>query len=286
MKIKPFIITCAGMSGSKWLAHSINQHSHVSCSHSAGLYNIYNRDYDKKELENILAIEREQFSNKRTIKNVIDDIDKENSLLNGNVHSYRLYRLKEAMRYDNTKNNTIANLIRHPLSVTLSRTAMFNQMAEHDVSVQKKIKNTYLNNKNTFQKYVDEYHLDINDYKILSYFDALVGLHKLHQEVNLYNDVFHIQIEKTKEYSYFREIIEYISGGKLEADEDYLSTIIKSPVLNSHTHLMADTLNDKYNNLLDWEKELFLIFIEKSNIYKSYEKLGYDFNFMTQREKG
>jgi hypothetical protein len=286
MKLNPFIVTCAGMSGSKWLASSLNKHPAISCSHSAGLHTIYERNYSDNEIIDILDIERAQFSGEILLSDIFTNILQNETRLSGNVHAFRLYRLKEAIQKDrDTPIFKIANLVRHPLDVTLSRAAMFQQMCLNDKTVRTRVTQSFEENKELYQELVKKYRLDIEDYSILSFLDAALGMKKLSDEIQNNPDVYHIKIEDLKDATNFQKLIIYLSDGAIQTTTKEAEKIVASPIINSHNKSKKKKHQEKYTNLSPWKKEAIKIGFRECDIITQYKKLNYDFNFLEIKDE-
>ena len=276
-----FIVTCAGMSGSKWLASVLDKHPKISSSHSAGIYKIYDRNYTEGEIINILEVEREQFANTISLSDIFKKIGDEN-IVNGNVHVYRLYRLKEAIeKCSITPVFRLANLVRHPLKVTLSRAAMFEEMCKHDESVRKRLLHTISEYKSHYGDIIEKYKLDLENFYILSFLDAVMGLQKLSDEVKYNPDVYHVRIEDLKEAENYIKLVDFLSAGSINTTLEEARQIISTPIINSHTkETQKLSLKSQYEVLDDWIKELLVSGFNDSDIISQYEKLEYQFDFM------
>lgn len=276
-----FIVTCAGMSGSKWLASVLEKHPKISSSHSAGMYKIYDRNYTEEEIVNILEIEREQFANTITLFDIFNKIGNKN-IVNGNVHAFRLYRLKEAItKCDSTPLFRLANLVRHPLKVTLSRAAMFEEMCKHDETVRKRLRNTILEYKKHYSDIIEKHQLDLGNFYILSFLDAVMGLQKLSDEIKNNPDVYHICVEDLKEPANYIKLVDFLSSGTITTTLEEAKMIVETPIINSHTKERNKiSIKTQFDSLEDWKQELLARGFNDSGIILQYEKLGYRFDFI------
>lgn len=279
-----FMVTCAGMSGSKWVASSLNKHPEISCSHSAGRHKIYNRNYTDEEIKDILEVERSQFDAKVLLSDIFSTIEGDKNI-QGNVHAFRLYRLKEAIKNDKKSPLfRLANLVRNPINVTLSRAAMFTQMCVNDKSVRERVEDTFKKNINLFSPIVEQYKLDTKDYYVLSFFDAVLGMQKLSDELRDNPDVYHVKIEDLKSPTHFIKLVDFLASGKIQTTMELATQITSSPAINSHTKSAVKSLKEKYNSLENWKKEALKIGFEKTDILEQYKKLNYNFDFLDYDE--
>ena len=280
-----FIVTCAGMSGSKWLASSLDKHPEISCSHSAGLHKIYNRNYTDEEIIDILKIERDQFDGKILLNDIFHSVNSTNRVIRGNVHAYRLYRLKEAILNDKKAPIfRLVNLVRNPIDVTLSRAAMFNQMCISDETVRQRVAKTLECNINIFNGLITKYKLNTKDYNILSFIDAVLGMQKLSDEIKNNPDVNHIKIEELKEPKIFIKLIDFLGSGEINTTLNLAKKIISAPIINSHTKIKSLSVEEKYMNLDNWKKDALNIGFRETEIILQYKKLNYNFDVLQENE--
>lgn len=277
-----FMVTCAGMSGSKWLASLLSKHPQFSCSHSAGLHMIYERNYTDKEIIEILEIERKQFSGEIRLDHIFNQLEKEGAIVNGNVHAFRLYRLKEAIEKSaTTPLFRLANLVRHPVDVTLSRAAMFYEMVQHDASVKERIRKSFEENQNLWHDVVAKYNLDIQDFHVLCFLDAVLGMKKLSDEIRLNPDVKHVRLESLNNAVYLRDLFSFLSDNRVDTTLEMAEKLVSLPAINAHNMSHSSKTHEKYLKLESWQKDVFTIGFRESKIIVQYEKLGYSFDFLT-----
>lgn len=279
-----FMVTCAGMSGSKWLASSLDKHPEISCNHSAGRHTIYTRNYTDEEIIDILKVEREQFDAKILLSDIFTTLQEEKKL-GGNVHAFRLYRLKEAIKNDkNCPIFRLANLVRNPIDVTLSRAAMFTQMCVSDKTVRKRVEDTLENNISIFKPIIEKYKLDSSDYYVLSFFDAVLGMQKLSDEIKENPDVYHIKIEDLKKPEHFIKLVDFLGSGEISTTMELATQITSAPAINSHIKSKVKSTQEKYDCLENWKKETLEIGFKKTDIIGQYKKLNYNFDFLRYDE--
>ena len=278
-----FLVTCAGMSGSKWLAAALDGHPDIRCSHSASLLRQYAEPYSPAQLKEILAAERQQFSGEVPLAEVFARIsDGQESRLVGNVHAYRLSRLEEALGSESsTPPFRLANLVRHPVTLVSSRAAFFASMCAGDARVRWMVLDSCYRNQEWLQPLIDRHGLDLSDWDVACYFDAIVGLGRLASEVAAAPHVPHVRMEDlVVDPSAIRGLIAYLSSGRMEISPAVAEDLIAAPPLNSHRGRGPESASRHYQGLPDWQREVLRVGLERSNIHHVYGMLGYDFDFV------
>ena len=98
----------------------------------------------------------------------------------------------------------VANLIRHPIAVTLSRQAMFLDMCRFDTEVRERMRNGLKTNDDTYADILQQHQADQDDMANLCFLDAVKGLKRLSDEVADYSEVLHVQVERLSDQACFK----------------------------------------------------------------------------------
>lgn len=264
------------MSGSKWLADTLNKHPEIFCSHSAGQLQIYGRQYSDQELEDILQRERLQFSGEYSLTTLFQSVSQNtNKTYAGNVHAFRLDRFMEAKQKQNFDAEVrVANLIRHPIAVTLSRQAMFLNMCRYDEGVRERMRNGLKNSDDTYAQILRGHQADQDDMANLCFLDAVKGLKRLSDEVADYSEVLHVQVERLSDQACFKSLIRYLASDEVDVSDAVILPLVASEPTNQHAR-GEETLTDRLKVLAPWKKEVLAWAIESTGIVPNYRDIGY-----------
>ena len=264
------------MSGSKWLAHTLNEHPEIFCSHSAGQLQIFGRQYSDRELEDILQRERMQFSGEYSLTELFKSVHQNtNKPYAGNVHAFRLDRFMEAKQKQNFDPNVkVANLIRHPIAVTFSRQAMFLDMCRFDTGVRERMRNGLKTSDDTYAEILQQHQADQDDMANLCFLDAVKGLKRLSDEVANYSEVLHVQVESLSDKACFKSLIKYLAADEVDVSDAVILPLVASEPTNQHARGEA-TLTDRLKVLAPWKKEVLAWAIKSTGIVRNYRDIGY-----------
>ena len=296
--MKNFIVTSHGWSASNWTAHALNLNDNILCTHSA---------------RNELAGDKELQSNKnlkkhindlqngyvarqaRSLDTIYDEIEaKGNTKSYGSVHVLRLRDLpiiNEKCGASQRQFNVV-NVVRHPVDLVWSGFGQFKDLFRYDINELHWTTGKVVRQALEFSNYIAEkYNLYMGDFENLAFIGACAILESLKFDLDAYSKLDQIkninfcgtfqmeEITSDKEkYKLFLtqlDLQDYIS-------ENYLNEVFKTGIVNKHKHDSKKlTPEERYNQFLPWQKEVFNHFLNLHNLSEDYTNFGYDLKFMS-----
>jgi hypothetical protein len=327
-----FLVTSQGLAASVWLASSINLHPEITCSMGIdhpliSMQFYYNRAELDKRQESIEDFEpikhgfysetlRQHFKEKFAQHGVRlgSDLIRANPITNlqtmydelfwfepgsrhyGNVHVCFASQALEYLRArPATRDVTLANLIRHPLSRTeaaikgVHKVATMNSDSDWHAGISEgldKVVDTHAERRRDAER---RFNVDFSDprnravlysYCVAIHNDSWAG------EIMSVPEACHLPIERLmSDPSYFSWMLAGLTGGKITADAAYLNSLYTEAHLQSGRHTgmgqgRAREARAQYETWNDWEKFEFKQVMERLDLVNVYAPFGYDLSFV------
>lgn len=298
MRKQYFIVTCHGWSASNWLAHALNLHKDITCTHSARnvLANAKDLQSNKNLRKNIQQLHTGYFMRQnRGIESCYDEIeDLGNTLTYGSVHVYRLRDLPVASQSFEQLERTfkVINMVRNPISLVWSGYGQFKDLFLYDINeLYWTLKKVIEHSKDFIHQVGNKYNVQIGELDNLAFIGACSVLSSLRLDIDAIDAVEKIDHlnfggtikmeEVTTSKNYFKKIVSELSENKLEVDDDYLSEVFETGIINKHK---IDTKEispqDRFESWPEWRKEIFLYFMNRFKLIDGYQKFGYNLKFL------
>ena len=290
-----FIVTSHGWSASNWVAHSLDLHEAIVCSHSAR--NAWASDADlHTNLKVDLSQMHKGYVNRqgRPIDESYDEIEGfAPAHYYGSVHLYRLRDLPVLHeQYGEFKRHfNVMNLVRHPVALVWSGYGQFKDLFRYDINELHWTLGKILKESREFVFQIGEkYKLNLGDFEVLAFIGAacvqgslridLDALKKVKQ-ISRLNFNGYLQMEQvTSDPTAYSAFLKSLLPG-ISIDEKYLTRVFATGEINKHRYdKKSMTVAERYSTFTDWQKEVFLFYFRKYNLQGEYEEMGYDFSFL------
>lgn len=294
-----FVVSSHGWSASNWLAHVLNTHPQIVCTHSAlnELPNEGEIHESQGLIKNITRFHRGyELRVSHNLDQRYDAIEGHGEgPFYGSVHTIRLRDVpKQIETLGKFKRNYKAvNLVRHPLALVVSGFGQFRDLFEIDINELAWTSNKLVKTDLAFvYELVEKYDFLPGKTENLAFLCACRVLESLKMDVEAekffrenneqggYQFLGHVKMEDlTQDPSAMKELFETLALPTPEAD--YLDSIYAIGNLNQHDKKAPKSkLTQKWEDLLDWQKDCFIHFMEKYQLFDFYKNLGYTFDFM------
>lgn len=274
-----FIITCYGGSGTNWLSKNLNSIPRVSCTqfiHNLGFTN----GPIKTSINDMTSIE-EYFKKLKFFKPYpLKAL--------GNVHGFAYANIASEAKI--SKNLTVVNLIRHPISRIESGHNTNIKLAADRVRF---IKNEEQNDKYksiiTENKYYDKviarYGASMfQKHENILFLQALARQDKAYVDMLMCvaDNIPQVRFEDiTKDPRTLIDLVAKITNGRVRLSETDAKRMINKPPVNNH-HNIALSAEQKYAGWEDWKKYAFQLHLQQDDKRELYEALGYSLAFVTE----
>lgn len=290
-----FIVTCHGWSASNWTAHALNLNPDTTCTHSAR-----NEVASDKELQSnknlkqhINQLQKGYVSRQnRSLDELYNEIHTKGYTSHyGSVHVLRLRDLPIIHEKFNapSRNFNLVNVVRNPINLVWSGYGQFRDLFLYDINelhwTSGKVVRQALEFANEMAR---KYDLNLGEIDTLSFFGACAVLESLRMDLDAK--------EKISDYSYlhFQGVVqmENITSKRdafagmatnlgLEVTHEYLNNVFSTGVVNPHKKDKKKlTPQERYNEFLPWQKEVFNHFFAMHNLRDSYSGFGYELDFV------
>jgi hypothetical protein len=295
MEKKYFIVTSHGWSASNWVAHSLNLHPDIVCSHSARNALADDTSMHENLKQDLTHMHTGYVSRQgQKIDTSYDAIEKMGEgKYYGSVHLYRLRDLPVVYQKfgDFSRQFSVMNLVRHPVNLVWSGYGQFKDLFRYDINELHWTLGKVLNESREFVFSIgNKYQLNLGDFENLAFIGAACVLGSLRIDLNALEQVKkipqihfngYLQMEKvTGDPEEYKKFISTLLPG-IELTENYISSVFSTGAINKHKHdAKKITVDERYATWSDWQKEVFLFYFNKYDLRNEYEKLGYDFSFL------
>ena len=297
MEKKYFIVTSHGWSASNWVAHALNLHKDIVCSHSAR--NALANDKDLQSNENLKVhlnslhtgyVARQE----KNIDGSYDEIERmDEGKYFGSVHLYRLRDLPVVYaKYGNFKREfSLMNLVRHPVNLVWSGYGQFKDLFRYDINELHWTLGKVLNESREFVFSIgNKYELNLGDFENLAFIGAACVLGSLRKDLDAVEKVKvipqihfngYLQMEQvTTDPEAYKKFVATLLPG-ITPDQNYMDAVFSTGAINKHKHDSKKiTFAERYASWADWQKEVFMFYFNKYDLRKEYENYGYDFSFL------
>ena len=293
--MKQFMITSHGWSASNWVAHSLNLHPDITCTHSARNIIPNRKDiHSSKELKKNIRKFHVGYASRQTNSfNDIFEIIKSYGDTNyyGTVHFYRLRDIPVV--YENFGRSDheiqIYNLIRNPIDLVWSGYGQFKDLFRYDLNELNWTLSKLLNEARDFVfDLADKYDLYIGDHENLAFLCSACILGSLRkdldgltfiQEKSPENIVYCGEVKKediTTNPAYLSNLLSNLTNSKLDISPEYLEEVYNLGAINHHKEDTSKIEGlARYETFTDWQKETFLFFMDKYSLTEPYKSYGY-----------
>ncbi|MBW1731454.1 MAG: hypothetical protein JRJ75_11280 [Deltaproteobacteria bacterium] len=293
-----FIVTSHGWSASNWLAYVLNHHQDIICTHSARNILASKKDMNSDEnlRKNIKNLHQGYLLRQnRSLDRCYDEIEKNGKAkCYGSVHVYRMRDLPVLYeKYGAPKREySVLNLIRHPVSLVWSGYGQFRELFRYDLNELYWTSGKILKTAKDFVfDLAEEYDLYIGDLENLAFIGASAVLGSLRLDFDAEEKLGelpgiyflgHIKMEDiTVSPETLSNVIQILSHQELDADDNYLRTVYSMGIVNQHKNdPNKHNAREKYLKFTDWQKKVFLYFMNLYDLVKPYQRLGYDLSFL------
>ncbi|MEZ4972119.1 MAG: hypothetical protein R2820_02365 [Cyclobacteriaceae bacterium] len=292
-----FIVTAHGWSASNWVAHSLNQHPDVICTHSAR--NELADDKDLQSDRNLKLNLRQLHSGyinrqKQSLDDLYDEIaSKGTSKYYGSVHVLRLRDIPVIVDKFSSpiRQFNLANIVRHPVDLVWSGYGQFQTLFKYDINEMYWTVGKILRDGKELCYYlVDKYDLNLGEMECLTFLGACAIMSSLKLDLEAYKGINNIsninfvgtyQMELlTSDRNEFKYFVETLTGDSVCTNE-YLDKVFNAGVINKHK---SDSKKlspaDRYNSFCPWQKDSFNYFFNFNSLQSDYGSFGYDLNFI------
>jgi len=288
-----FIITSHGWSASNWLAYSLNKHKDITVSHSAA--NLV----DEKLSNNISGklkkfhtgyVNRQNQTIDVTYQNIFNY---EKTKVYGSVHLYRLRDLPVLYKkFGESKYSfNVVNLIRNPVDLVWSGYGQFKELFKTDINELHWTVGKILDDKEFIYSLSDKYNIEIGKYEYLAFIGAarVLGSLKLDIEAMLelskipfINYLGEVKMEElTSERKAFVNLIKKITDDSIDITEEYLDEVYNIGKINKHKNdNIKLSSQERFESFTDWQKEVFLFYMNKYEVIDAYEVFGYNLSYL------
>lgn len=298
---KYFIVASHGWSASNWLAHVLQLHPDITCTHSAR--NVLAADKYLQSDENLQRhleqLHTGYLSRKsQALDSSYDEIEKMGyTRCMGSVHRYRLRDIP--VIYDRfgsfQRTYRVMNLIRHPVTLVWSGYGQFQSLFRYDIN---ELHWTLGKVLKTAQHFVFDFgrrhDLMLGDFEVLAFLGAAVVLGSLRLDLDALEHVKklpnidfrgHLQMEVvTRDPECLRKMIGELCGPELSVTTDYLQKVFTAGQINRHRRDKRQLSPvQRWNKFNGWQREVFRYFINYFEILDAYEDLGYDLSYVCER---
>ncbi len=293
-----FIITSHGWSASNWLAYALNQHPDILCTHSAR--NIpasqKNMNSDHSLRHNLTRLQQGYVQ--RLTQAVDEKYTHIKSLgrarVYGSVHVLRLRDLPYLYKKFGSAHSqyVVMNLVRHPVALVWSGYGQFKSLFRYDLNELNWTLGKVLKDAHDFVNQLAlNYDFFPGDLENLAFLGACAVLGSLKKDLDAEQVItsfppYHYKgIVKMEDVTVFpselKRVVQTVTSGALQADDDYLQTVYNLGVINEHKiDPNKRNAGQRYAQFKTWQKEAFRYFFKKYNLRESYERYGYDFSFL------
>lgn len=293
-----FIVTCHGWSASNWVAHALNLHPEIVCTHSARNELAAEKDLQsnqnlKKHLSQLHSgyVNRQQ----RPMDVTYDEIHaKGNGSAYGSVHVYRLRDLPILNEKYGSPDRSfnIVNLIRNPIDLVWSGYGQFKDLFRYDINELYWTTGKVLETGREFTIQLAEKHdLMLGDYDVLGFLGACAVLGSLRKDLDALETAKklpyvtykgEVMMEKvTQDKSTLTDLIDRLANQELTCNQKYTDSVYQTGIINKHKHDSKRlTPEERYNTFTDWQKEAFHYYMNYFNITDPYIAFGYDLSFL------
>lgn len=295
-----FIITSHGWSASNWVAHALNLHKDITCTHSARneLANDINLQSNKNLKKHINDL-HQGYLNRQSVPIQVSYekiYSLSESMIYGSVHLYRLRDLPviaKKFKEPDEKFN-VMNLVRNPIDLVWSGYGQFKDLFRYDINELYWTTGKVLASGKEFVfDLADRYELNLGDFDILGFIGACAVLGSIRKDldaleaindIGFVNYIGAIKMEDiTSRPEILRSIISTLSSSKIEVDEDYIKAVYSTGAINKHKHDdKKKSPKERYNSLTSWQKEVLNYYLEKFKIAEPYRQF-YDLSFLPTR---
>lgn len=278
-----FIVTSHGWSASYWLAHAMNLHPDITCSHSAE--NLLAEGPDLHNLDRQIEMHRNLHKGMiarqtRPLDATYDEIEKMGDTpIYGSVHTYRLRDLAVlGQKYGKPQRSfRVANLVRHPVSFVWSGFSHLKEMFSYDIYVLRGTLNLIMQAEDLLFDLRDKHKINLTDLDVIAFFGACGNLMNLAQDVRVGRDVQHVRMENvTTEPELFAKVATFLTAGRVLPDPGWIDGVFEVGEINTHKKGKKLSPNERFAAWEPWQREAFLGFLKLSDIGPAYESLGYE----------
>ncbi|MGA1868166.1 MAG: hypothetical protein ACMUJM_06420 [bacterium] len=283
-----FIFTSRGRTATYWLAHSLNMHPEIICSH--GLYLPPVTDF--KEMIPLGQDLRAWTKKKYNFS--VDEYFYEmtrcgNAKVYGNVHGYTLDGLLTHAYKRKIRNNyTIFNIIRHPVSRIESFCKRWLFESSYNLILKNQSRKNFLENaykKELVKKVNRHFYVDFSIPAHWFFINALFVISLEIKEIGRKESILHfthIPMEEfTSDTQVFIKLFSTITGGKLDLPNDYVDQVFNNAKINSIGKNLL-TPAEIYNRWEEWKQYIFTYVASSLNFIQVYGQFGYNFSFVRE----
>ncbi|MDA9276926.1 hypothetical protein N9P56_00950 [Flavobacteriaceae bacterium] len=292
-----FIVTCHGWSASNWTAHALNLNENIICTHSAR-----NELAEDKELQSnknlkkhINDLQKGYLSRQsRSLDEIYEEIESKGiAKCYGSVHVLRMRDLPIIFKNHgiSQRNFNLVNIVRHPIDLVWSGYGQFKDLFKYDINELYWTTGKVVRQALEFSNYIGiKYDLNMGELDNLAFIGACAILESLRFDIDSYSQIENIdnlnylgtfkmeEITSNEEkYSLFFKrlgLIEY-------QDNHYIEKVFKTGIVNKHKHDSKKlTPQERYNQFLPWQKEVFNHFFSLHSLKEFYQKIGYNIEFI------
>ncbi|MCR9253799.1 MAG: hypothetical protein NXI20_25515 [bacterium] len=292
-----FIVASHGWSASNWVAHSLNMHKDILCTHSAK--NIVANDpfvHTNESLKKDINKWHNGYELRlnRSVDSCYDDLERiEQTKFTGTVHVYRLRDLPSLHdKFPFQQPYKVFNLIRNPMSLVWSGYGQFKDLFLYDLNeLYWTLKKIIDHSKEFIHEVGNRHHINIGETDKLAFIGACSVLSSLRkdidaiQEIENANHLDYKGVIKMEEITQNPETLELllqkISDESINIDDSYFDSVYKLGAINKHKKDSKKiTASERFSALEDWQKEVFVFFMKKFNLTEEYSKFGYDLTYL------
>lgn len=294
----PFTVTCHGWSASNWLAHALQMHPDVTCTHSAR--NVLADDTNQHVGANFRRSIREFHAGyPRRAEIPLDVLDAEirshgQTSLYGSVHLLRLRDLPVQHERHGAPSSTrvVVDLVRNPIDLVWSGYGQFRDLFRFDLNELHHTLGRVLDQAREFVLDLGhERDLLLGDVDNLAWLGACAVLESLRRDRDLVATVAALEWvrwggvvrmeEVTTTPAVLADLVDRLSEGRLGAPDDWLEQVYGLGEVNRHrTSGGRVSPADRYAGLAPWQREVLDHFLALHGIVESYEDLGYELGFV------
>lgn len=292
-----FIVTSHGWSASNWVAHALNKHPDIVCSHSAR--NVLANDTELQSNQNLkihLAQLHKGYVSRqeRGLDVSYDEIEAMDAgKFYGSVHTYRLRDLPVVYeRFGQPHRSfSLINLVRNPVDLVWSGYGQFKDLFRYDINELHWTLGKVLSESREFVFALgNKYNLNLGEFENLAFIGAACVLGSLRKDLDAVEKVKtlpgldfrgYVHMEKiTRDPEEFGMFLKRLLPDAAVSAE-YLQSVASTGQINKHKHDSKSlTPAERYASFSEWQKEAFNFYFNHFRLQADYEETGYDFSFL------
>ncbi|VVC76482.1 hypothetical protein AQUSIP_17950 [Aquicella siphonis] len=287
-KKRYFIIASHGQTATLWLASALNQHQKIFCTHgySYPVESADGRDHTPEQEQRRIQATNDRFWD-LSVHAYLKELEEAASKpVIGNVHAFTIGRLLDllpACPKETRRHLTLMNMVRHPVSRTVSTYKCWTN--EHDETVIAPFVEKDFNTRcNHIIDYLTSRHaIDFNNNRNKNFVACLLVMEDITRDARLAEKkkIHNIKYEDiTSDMDYLGKITRQLLGWRHKLSASELEQMFSQNRINRHNKQQAATPDQYFENWNDWQRDGFKFIAQRNDMKNVYSRQGYDFSFL------